>query len=77
MTNIEFKPHGYKTLSNSHGIEIWVDDGAEEVVYRFTDVNSLYDSQIRFDQDGDAYFMDMSNTVHYLNEFLKITQYEK
>lgn len=74
---MKFKPQAYKTLSNSHGIEIFINDTGEEIIYRFTDASSLYDSEIRFDQDGDAYFMDISNTVHYLNEFLKITQYEK
>lgn len=68
-----FKPHGYKTLTNSEGMEIMIDQSTEEVSYRFSNDNTVYDSFIRYDQDGDPYFMEKyRDVVHYLNEFIKI-----
>jgi hypothetical protein len=79
QTISSFKPHGYKTLSNSHGIEIMVNDSGEEVSYRYSDDlpgDLVTSTEILFDQEGDAYFrdyhLDNSSTVHYLNEFMKI-----
>lgn len=70
-----FRPHAYKTLSNSHGMEIMLNETAEEVYYRYTNDNTAYNSFVNYDQDGDAYFMDMrSKTVYYLSEFLKISK---
>lgn len=67
-----FDPQAYKTLSNSHGMEIMVDETCEEVHYRYTNDKEVYTEQIQFDQDGDPYFMINFDTVHYLNEFIKI-----
>lgn len=70
-----FQPQAYKTISNSHGMEIMINDTAEEVYYRYTNDNTAYNSFINYDQDGDPYFMDMhSKVVYYLNEFLKISK---
>lgn len=67
-----FDPQAYKTLSNSHGMEIMVDETCEKVHYRYTNDKEVYTEQIQFDQDGDPYFMINFDTVHYLNEFIKI-----
>jgi hypothetical protein len=76
-----FKPHAYKTLSNSHGMEIMINDTTEEVSYRYIDDlpgDLVTTSEIQYDQEGDPYFreyhLDNSSTVHYLNEFLKISK---
>ena len=70
-----FNPHAYKTLTNSGGIEIMIDHAAEEVYYRYTNDNTVHNSFINYDQDGDHYFMDMSSkVVYYLNEFIKISK---
>ena len=80
MTTIQwFEPQAYKTLSNSHGMEIMINNSGEEVSYRY--VNDLpgelvTTSEILYDQEGDSYFrewhLNNSSTVHYLNEFMKI-----
>ena len=80
MTTIQwFEPQAYKTLSNSHGMEIMINNSGEEVSYRY--VNDLpgelvTTSEIIYDQEGDPYFRELhlnnSSTVHYLNEFMKI-----
>lgn len=70
-----FQPQAYKTISNSHGMEIMLNETAEEVYYKYTNDNIAYNSFINYDQDGDPYFMDMrSKTVYYLSEFLKISK---
>lgn len=76
-----FQPQAYKTISNSHGMEIMINDTTEEVSYRYTDNlpgDLVMTSEIHYDQDGDAYFreyhFDNSSTVHYIKEFLKISK---
>lgn len=79
MTRIQwFKPHGYKTLSNSHGMEIMIDETYEEVSYRYTDEGpsaEVHTTSISCDQEGDAYFNEYRGpykpNVHYLKEFMK------
>lgn len=84
MKRIEwFKPQGFKTVSNSYGIEIMINDTYEEISYRYSNEGEngiVHQSEIFCDQDGDAYFREDINAVqsrvHYLNEFIKINSYE-
>jgi hypothetical protein len=76
---MQFKPQAYKTLSNSHGMEIMINETYEQVSYRYSDDlpgDLIATTQIDYDQDGDLYFteyhLDNSTTVHYLSEFMRI-----
>lgn len=79
MTTIQwFKPQAYKTLSNSHGMEIMINDTGEEVSYRYTDEGSnaeVSTTEVQYDQDGDTFFLEYKGcydpNVHYLNEFMR------
>ena len=79
MTTIQwFEPQAYKTLSNSHGIEIMINNTGEEVSYRYSDEGEsaeVYASEIQYDQEGEAYFKEYRGpykpNVQYLNEFMK------
>lgn len=86
---MKFKPQAYKTLSNSHAMEIMVveaDDYTIEtgllVQYRYTDEGSnakVHTAEVCQDYNDDLYFKEVKgpdnsqSSVHYLNEFLKIT----
>lgn len=79
MQNTDFKTHGYKTLSNSYGLEIMINETNEEVFYRYSNEGSdaeVYASLISYDQEGDPYFYEYrrphESSVHYLNEFIKV-----
>jgi hypothetical protein len=84
MTTIQwFEPQAYKTLSNSHGMEIMINNSGDEVSYKTYTIYSedgsnteVHTSEILYDQEGDSYFrewhLNNSSTVHYLNEFMKI-----
>jgi hypothetical protein len=81
MTQIKwFEPQAYKTLSNSHGMEIMINNSGEEVSYRYSNEEpnaEVYTVEIQFDQDGDPYFMEYmgdrhSRVARYLSDFLKI-----
>ena len=81
MTQIKwFEPQAYKTLSNSHGMEIMINNSGEEVSYRYSNEEpnaEVYTSEIQYDQEGDAYFMEYmgdrhSRVARYLSDFLKI-----
>lgn len=72
-----FNPIGYKTMSNSHGIEVMFDSTESMVLYKYTNDAQVFESEIQFDQDGDPYFREEeNNTIHYLNEFLKISWFQ-
>jgi hypothetical protein len=81
MTQIKwFEPQAYKTLSNSHGMEIMINNSGEEVSYRYSNEEpnaEVHTVEIQFDQDGDPYFMEYmgdrhSRVARYLSDFLKI-----
>lgn len=81
MTRIQwFEPQAYMSISNSHGMEIMIDDSAEEVSYRYSNEEpnaEVYTSEIYYDQEGDPYFMEYmgdrhSRVARYLSDFLKI-----
>lgn len=77
MTTIEqFKPHGYKTISNDRGIEIMINETSEQVSYKYTDEDEVQVSSVSYDQEGDPYFMEYRGPynprTYYLNEFMKI-----
>jgi hypothetical protein len=66
-----FKPQGYMTLSNSHGMEIMIDNTYEEVAYRYSGDQKVHSSQIECDIEGEAFFS-VNSTSYYLNQFIKI-----
>jgi len=75
----QFKAEAYKTLSNSHGMEIMVDDMHEDVYYRYSDEGpdaQVFVSMLSYDMEGDAYFMEFRGAhepkAYYLNEFLRL-----
>lgn len=73
---MEFKLQGYKTLSNSHSMEIMINDIYEEVTYRYSGDSEIYTTSLSYDMEGDAYFLEYRGPykpeVHYLNEFMKV-----
>lgn len=70
-----FTPHAFKTLSNSHGMEIMINETFEEVSYRYTDEEQVFTTSVSFDQEGDPYFTEFRGPyepiVHYISEFMK------
>lgn len=86
---MKFKPQAYKTISNSHGMEIMVIDADDCTIetellvqYRYTDEGpdaKIHIAEVCQDYDDDLYFKevkgpnDSQSSIHYLNEFLKIT----
>jgi hypothetical protein len=75
---MEFKSHAYKVLSNSHAMEIMIDNSGEEVSYRYSDDPSeVSTTSISYDQDGDPFFLEYRGpydpNVHYLSDFMKTT----
>jgi hypothetical protein len=76
--NMEFKSHAFKVLSNSHSMEIMINETFEEVSYRYSDDPSeVSTTSITYDQDGDPFFLEYRGpydpNVHYLSEFMKTT----
>lgn len=70
---MEFKPHGYLTLSNSLALLIQINDTAEEVYYRYSDEDGVATtSEIGYDQEGEPWFRVENGTLYYLSEFMKI-----
>ena len=76
---MEFKSHAYKVLSNSHAMEIMINETFEEVSYRYSDDPSevVTTSILTCDQDGDPFFLEYRGpydpNVHYLSDFMKTT----
>lgn len=78
MTKAEsFVSHGYKTLSNSHSMELMINETYEEVTYRYSGDSEVYTTSISYDMEGDAYFSEYRGpyepAVHYLNEFMRLS----
>jgi hypothetical protein len=76
--NMEFKSHAFKVLSNSHAMEIMINETFEEVSYRYSDDPSeVSTTSINYDQDGDPFFLEYRGpydpNVHYLSDFMKTT----
>ena len=76
---MEFKPQAFKVLSNSHAMEIMIDNSGEEVSYRYSDddPSEVSTTSINHDQDGDPFFLEYCRgpydpNVHYLSDFMKI-----
>ena len=74
---MEFKSQAFKTLSNSHGMEIMINETFEEVSYRYSGESEMYTTSVSYDMEGDAYFTEYRGpyepAVHYLNEFMRIS----
>jgi hypothetical protein len=74
---MEFKSQAFKTLSNSHGMEIMINETFEEVSYRYSDDSQMYTTSISYDMEGDPYFTEYRGpyepTVHYISEFMRIS----
>lgn len=74
---MEFKAHAFKTICNSQGMEIMINETFEEVTYRYSGESDISTTYISYDMDGDAYFTEYRGpydpAVHYLNEFMRIS----
>lgn len=74
---MEFKSQAFKTLSNSHSMEIMINETFEEVTYKYSGDSEMYTTSISYDMEGDAYFTEYRGpyepAVHYLNEFMRIS----
>ena len=75
---MEFKSHAFKVLSNSHAMEIMINETFEDVSYRYSDDPSeVSTTSITYDQDGDPFFLEYRGSydpnVHYLSDFMKTT----
>jgi hypothetical protein len=73
---MEFKSHAYKVLSNSHAMEIMINETSEEVTYRYSGDSEVYTTCMGYDMEGDAYFTEYRGpydpAVHYLSDFMKV-----
>lgn len=76
-----FQVHAFITLSNTGGIEIMLNSSEDGVYYRWNygqplDDEEIYEAEILFDQDGEAYFIHVGvNDVHtsyYLNQAMRV-----
>lgn len=64
-------------LDNFHSMGIIVSDDGETVQYMYSnDENSIYESEIEYDEEGNPYFKDKNDNTWYLNEFMR-TDYPK
>ena len=64
-------------LDNFHSMGIIVSDDSETVQYMYSnDENSIYESEIEYDEEGNPYFKDKNDNTWYLNEFMR-TDYPK
>lgn len=64
-------------LDNFHSMGIIVSDDGETVQYMYSnDENSIYESEIEYDEEGNPYFKDENDNTWYLNEFMR-TDYPK
>ena len=64
-------------LDNFHSMGIIVSDDGETVQYMYSnDENSIYESEIEYDEEGNPYFKDKNDNTWYLNEFIR-TDYPK
>jgi hypothetical protein len=74
---MEFTTQAYKTLSNSHAMEIMINEIFEEITYRYSGDSEMYTASLSYDMEGDAYFTEYRGpydpVVHYLNEFMRIS----
>jgi len=74
---MEFKAHGFKTICNSLGMEVMINETYEEVTYRYSGESDISTTSISYDMEGDAYFTEYRGpydpAVHYLNEFMRIS----
>jgi hypothetical protein len=74
---MEFKVHGFKTICNSLGMEVMINETLEEVTYRYSGESDISTTSISYDMEGDAYFTEYRGpyepAVHYLNEFMRIS----
>lgn len=74
---MEFTSQAFKTLSNSHSMEIMINETFEEVTYKYSGDSEMYTTSISYDMEGDAYFTEYRGpyepAVHYLNEFMRIS----
>lgn len=59
-------------LDNFHSMGIIVSDDGETVQYMYSnDENSIYESEIEYDEEGNPYFKDKNDNTWYLNEFMR------
>ena len=59
-------------LDNFHSMGIIVSDDGETVQYMYSnDENSIYESEIEYDEEGNPYFKDENDNTWYLNEFMR------
>lgn len=64
-------------LDSFHSMGIIVSDDGETVQYMYSnDENSIYESEIEYDEEGNPYFKDENDNTWYLNEFMR-TDYPK
>jgi hypothetical protein len=75
---MEFKSQAYKVLSNSHAMEIMINETFEEVTYRYSGDSEMYTTSIDYDMEGEAYFTEYRGpyepAIQYLNEFMRISR---
>ena len=64
-------------LDNFHSMGIIVSDDGETVQYMYSnDENSIYESEIEYDEEGNPYFKDEEGVTWYIDEFIR-TDYPK
>lgn len=61
-------------LNNSQSIGIIVSDDGSTVQYMYSDNDDVYESDIEYDEDGEAIFKDEEGNVWHLSEFMKIDE---
>ena len=74
---MEFKSQAFKTLSNSHSMEIMINETFEEVTYKYSGDSEMYTTSISYDMQGDPYFTEYRGpyepAIHYISEFMRIS----
>ena len=71
------KSQAVLSLDNYHSMGIIVSDDGSTVQYMYSnDENSIYESEIEYDEEGNPYFKDENDNTWYLNEFMR-TDYPK
>lgn len=75
---MEFVPQAVLVLSNSHGLEIMVDDRGDGLYYRFTDETEVKEAEIKYNDDeefgelGEPYF----ETDNFIEEEQRYARYD-
>ena len=77
----QFTPQATRVIRNSFSLSIELLPSCDGVRFKYSDEDEVRQSEIQYDMDGDAYFIEWHDSktfdmpipfhVHYLNKFMK------